>query len=233
MLRTDETTPLSDLASELPKPERNLLKDQIVDALRDRILSGLIPPATPLSERELAEQLGVSRIPVRDALIQLEGEGLIVSKSNGRSVIQLTKQDIEQMYQVRVVLERLAARLAALNATEEQHCALLQKSTAMADAVARRDPRAYQRSDMEIHRLIWQASANQHLVKTLHGMVGPIFMLMARHVTHYDWAETHHLHVDLIQRIVEGDPDAAEASMERHPENARQRSLRLFAMGKL
>jgi DNA-binding GntR family transcriptional regulator len=216
-----------------PKPERNLLKDQVVDLLRAQILSGKLPPGTPLVERELAEQLGVSRVPARDALMQLEAEGLVVSKPAGRSVIALTERDIDELYQVRMALEKLAARQAAANISPQNRQALARLVEQMRKAVENGDQTAYAGSDLEIHRLIWQQSGNAHLMRVLSRMIGPIFMLVSRHIYHYDWSETMHLHEDLADRIGAGDADAAEASMERHTENARQRSLRLYSQGLL
>ena len=223
----------STLKMEGVKLDRTLLSDQIVDVLRDRIINGQIQPGTPLVERELAEQLGVSRIPVRDALMELETEGLVVSRSNGRCVIELTERDIRELYQVRLALEKLAVRLAAQNACSE-HCEAIKRALAeMQQAVQRGDSDTYRKSDLEIHQLLWQQAGNAHLVRILSSMVGPIFMLVARHSAHYDWTETLHLHEDLVDRIFAGDADEAEASMERHTENARQRSLKLYARGLL
>ena len=230
----DETSAMvSSPSIELVKLERTLLGDRIVDILREQIISGRLHPGTPLTERELAEQLGVSRIPVRDALMQLEAEGLVVGTSNGRRVIELTERDILELYQVRLTLEKLAIRLAAQNACSE-HCDALQRALeAMRVAVKRGDSDTYRKSDLEIHRLLWQQSGNAHLVRILTSMVGLIFMFVARSSAHYDWTETLRLHEDLVGRIMAGDADAAEASMERHTEQSRQRSLMLLARGLL
>ncbi len=215
------------------KLERTLLGDQIVDLLRESIISGQLKPGTPLVERELARQLGVSRIPVRDALMQLEAEGLVVDKPNGRCVIKLTERDIQELYQVRLVLEKLAVRLATERISEEGKTVLCAKAQEMQAAIANNDRRTYRRNDVETHRLIWEMSGNSHLVRALQAMVGPIFMLVSRHADYFDWSETRSLHEDLIRCICAGDVDGAEASIERHIENARQRSLKLFAQGVL
>jgi len=218
---------------EVPILERTSLKEQIADLLRERIVSGHFAPGAALVERELAEQLRVSRIPVRDALMQLETEGLVVSTTNTRCVIALTERDIQELYQVRLVLEKLAVRLAAENASEADRNALVAQAREMKEAVDSRNRAAYRRSDVATHRLIWQMSGNAQLVRTLQSMVGPIFMLVARHAEHFDWSETRALHDDLVDCIVRGDAAGAEASIERHLENATQRSLRLFSMGLL
>ncbi len=213
--------------------ERHLLGAQIVELLRERIISGYLRPGTPLVERELAEQLGVSRIPVREALMQLEAEGLVVGKPNGRCVIELTERDIQELYEVRLVLEKLAVRLAAQKASAADRAALEEKAYEMQRAIANNDRRLYRRNDLETHRLIWRMSGNAHLMRVLQSMVGPIFMLVSRHAEHFDWSETRSLHEELISCICAGDAAGAEANIERHIENARQRSLRLFARGLL
>ncbi len=95
---------------------RVFLKDQVNDLLRDMIISGRFPPGTKLIEREIADYLGVSRAPVRDALLQLEKGRLWLSiNRNGRYVIELSERDIRELYQVRNALEKLAVELATQN----------------------------------------------------------------------------------------------------------------------
>jgi len=225
--------PTTALAMEGFKLDRTLLSDQIVEILRDRIISGRIQPGAALIERELAEQLGVSRIPVRDALMQLEAEGLVASGSNTRCVIELTERDIRELYQVRLTLEKLAVGLAAQNVNVADRIALCEKAQEMQRAIDNKDRATYRRNDLETHRLIWEMSGNTHLVRALQAMLGPIFMLVSRHADYFDWSETRSLHEELIGCICAGDVAGAEANIERHIENARQRSLKLFAQGVL
>jgi DNA-binding GntR family transcriptional regulator len=218
---------------ELNRLERSLLCDQVAELLRQRIISGLIPQGSPLIERELGEQFGVSRIPVRDALIQLEGEGLVVSKPIGRAVIQLTEHDVHGLYDVRIALETLAIRQAAQNKCNDTCQALARGLDSMRAAMGSHDAQAFQRTDMDMHRLIWAQSGNVHLVKALTMMIGPIFMLISRHASVYDWMETMRLHEDMVACVIAGDATAAEHNIARHLENARQRSLGLFQRGML
>lgn len=218
-------------SAEANKLERTLLRDQVVDRLRGRIIGGAIPPGAPLIERDLAEQLGVSRIPVRDALIQLENEGLVASAGKSRAVIQLTEQDVRGLYDLRIALETLAIRLAAQNRLSQQQDSLMHSLRAMQDAMARHDARTFQRNDMEMHRIVWEQSGNTHLVKALSMMVGPIFMLISRHAAHYDWSETLRLHEEMATYITAGNALAAEQSIIRHLENARWRSINLLNQG--
>ncbi|RYG29396.1 GntR family transcriptional regulator, partial [bacterium] len=96
------------------------LRTQVVERLREAIVDGELLVGTRLVERELIEQLGVSRPSVREALRQLESEGLIVqTPSRGVEIPVLAAKEIEEIYQVRIVVEGLAAELFALRASDE------------------------------------------------------------------------------------------------------------------
>jgi DNA-binding GntR family transcriptional regulator len=213
------------------KLERNSLRVQAKELLRNYIISGQIPPGTKLVERTVAELLGISRAPARDALIELEKEGLIVTKSNGRHVIDPTERDIRELHQVRIVLEKLAVELATQN-TSAQNAALLNKTLEkMKHAIAHHDQLAFTESDVEAHWLIWQQAHNKHLLSVLKTMIGPIFMFVARHANHFDWNETLKLHEELVDCINMGDTVHAKQSIERHLDNSLQRALKAFRGG--
>ncbi len=209
------------------KLERSNLKDQATELLREHITSGRIPPGSKLVEREVADSLGISRAPARDALMQLEKEGLVVSRRDARYVIQVNERDIRELYQLRLVLEKLAVRLAAENTSPSNRAALLAIVEGMEQAYLNKDNSTFTQSDVELHTLIWQQANNRHLNKTLDSMIGPIFMFVANNAEHYDWQETLDLHRELVDCINSGDADAASASMERHLANAFERSLHI------
>jgi len=212
---------------------RVFLKDQVNELLRDTIISGRFPPGTKLIEREVADNLGVSRAPVRDALLQLEKEGLVVSKPNGRYVIELTERDIREMYQVRSALEKLAVELATQSISGEQAAELQTILKEMKDAQAKRDWLAFSKSDVETHRLIWQLSGNEHLESYLNSMSGPIFMFIASNAEYLDWDEPLDLHEELVGYITRGNEQAAVKSIQRHLGSALERTLRVLEIHKL
>lgn len=212
--------------------ERTLLMDRITEFLWECIVNGRIRPGTRLVERQLAEQLGISRVPVREALIQLEKDGLIISKPDGRYVIELTEQDIHKLYEVRRVLERLAVELATQNTSPECADVLCNKLQDMQQAVVRQDRSAYVRNDIEIHRLIWSQANNPYLFDLLRTLTGPIFMFVADNANVIGWDEALELHEDLIGSINAGDVRAALENVERHMEDALSRSYRVFQMRK-
>jgi len=211
-----------------PALARKSLKDQAIELLRDYIVGGSIPPGTKIVEREVADLLGISRAPVRDALMELEKEGLVVTKSSGRYVIELTERDVRELYQVRLALERLAAELAAQNTCPENRAALTATLEAMRAAVAEGDRSKHVAADVEMHWLVWKQADNEHLLYMLNSMIGPVFMFVANNADEFDWQETLALHEDLAESVNSGDPAAAAQSIEQHLDNALQRSLRIF-----
>lgn len=211
-----------------PGLERSLLRDQAIDLLRDHIVSGHIPPGTKLVEREVAKLLGISRAPARDALLELEKEGLIVTGPHGRHVIKLTERDVRELYQVRLALESLAVRLAAQNTCSQNQAALAVKLDAMRTAVAQGDRARHVAADVEMHLLVWKQARNGHLWRMLNSMVGPIFMFVANNADGFDWQETLALHQELVGFINSGDAVSAAKSIEQHLERSQQRALRVL-----
>lgn len=107
--------------SALPRVDRATLGDEIVSHLRDAICGGRLVPGDRLVERAIAESMGVSRGPVRDALRQLEIEGLVTSELNrGTFVAKMTRRDIEEIYSLRMDLEVLAVRWLVKHATDAE-----------------------------------------------------------------------------------------------------------------
>lgn len=117
-----------DEASRIRFTDPGLIRDRVVDALRDAIIAGRLKPGERIRERELVALLGVSRSPLREAIRILETEGLITSLAyRGARVSELSASDLRDMLDVRIMLETFAARLAierlddaALQAMEEQ-----------------------------------------------------------------------------------------------------------------
>ncbi len=113
------------------------LREQVAERMRMAIATGRFPPGARLIERELCEMMGVSRTSLREALRELQAAGLITTQhSRGLSVAVVTREDAEAIYQVRAVLEGLAARLFTRNATTEQMAALRRSVERLAEVYA-------------------------------------------------------------------------------------------------
>ncbi|HMN28667.1 MAG TPA: GntR family transcriptional regulator [Caldilineaceae bacterium] len=211
------------------KLERSSLKEQTTELLRSYIIGGRLPPGTKLVERTLADLLGTSRMPVRDALMDLEREGLVISRPNGRYVIELDQPAVENLFQLRLVLERLAVEQATANGTTAHCTALLANLQQMQEAIRLDDGDAYARSDLEAHQLIWQQARNPYLLKMLNSIVGPIFMFIANQTeVRSNWHETLQMHQELAAAICAGNVARAVASIEEQLRYSCQLSLRAF-----
>jgi DNA-binding GntR family transcriptional regulator len=201
------------------------LRNQAADLLRDAIISGRIPSGTKIVERKVAEILGISRSPAREALLRLEMEGLIVSKPDARYVIHLTEREVIELHQVRLILERQAVDLAAKNTNPRYQAEQLAVLHEMEEAIRRHDRNAFAKADLDGHALIWRQAENIWLEKTLHSMSGPFYLCMSNAAEQYDWLVTLELHTDLVRNINAGDRAGACASLERHLSNSCERAL--------
>jgi DNA-binding GntR family transcriptional regulator len=214
------------------KLDRNLLRDRAAKVLRDRISSGVIPEGTKITEREVSRVLGISRMPARDALMVLEAEGLVESRSDGRYVIELTPDDVRDMYQVRGALEMLTAELAAVNIDEEGRAALLIKLRDFEEAVATGDRGLCTDRDVALHQEIWRQAKNPHLLRYLESMVGVIFVIASR-VNFYASGSRHSRqlldeHCELVELVMSRNRTGARQAMEAHLKTALMDSLRIL-----
>jgi DNA-binding GntR family transcriptional regulator len=154
------------------------LADRVYHELRDNIGSHQIRPGERLQEVSLAAQLGVSRTPVREALARLESEGMIVVEGRGFVVPELTDADIEEIYQLRFLLEPAAARIAVGEVGSPTDLASM--SAAVDDAVAAEkngDFRAFLEANSRFHNA-WRALVpNRRMSKLLDQYVGHVRFL--------------------------------------------------------
>ena len=151
------------------------LRRQVLDALRQSIVTGRLAPGARLVERELIERMGVSRTVVREALRQLESEGLIdVVPNKGAVVRKLTLAEAKDLYAIRAVLEGLAAKLFVENASEEQIEALEQALATTAEAYRDGDPTAMIETKNRFYDVLFQGASSETLwtmIESLHARV--------------------------------------------------------------
>ncbi len=148
-----------------PLEERASIEQLVARTLRGLIVAGQLPAGTPLVQRDLAKQLGVSPTPVRAGLSQLEREGLVAVNASGRAVVsRLTREDFEEIYAARLGLEGLAARVSAISVGKTeiaQMRALLQQLRQFAEE---QDVDEYLRHRWEFHATCYRCSGRQRLV---------------------------------------------------------------------
>jgi DNA-binding GntR family transcriptional regulator len=148
-------------------PNRRSLSDDVVDRLRSAIVRGTFAPGQRLSEVALAEAFSVSRGPIREALTVLEREGLLkVERHRGAWVTLLSRQDIDEIYELRLALERLAMERAARLATSEDCAAMAEVIELLRDAVERKAVFDTVALDVGFHDLIYRAARHDRLYQS-------------------------------------------------------------------
>ncbi|MDV7090346.1 GntR family transcriptional regulator [Rhodococcus opacus] len=206
------------------------LRDRAYIELRERIIEGRYPAGFRLVERELSEEFGLSRIPLREALQRLESEGFVtVAPRRGAVVAKFDAEAAEHLFDVRESLEGLAARLAALHATADELDALhaiVARSRAAAETGKTRQVVAL---NADFHRTIVEASHNpllQDLMAPLDARLRRLFHLTS---TRDDGDTMCGEHEQLYQALRARDADGAEELARRHVVGTRVEALRSLA----
>ena len=218
----------------LQLPTRAALGDSVADILRNAILDGSLKPGQPLHENALAKELSVSRSPIREALIQLERERLLVSRPNRPAAVRRpSPQEIGQVYTIRSALEGIAARWAAENATPAFVSQLRQKAEDLNEATIAAERNADPRivgMGFDFHSAIAQAAGSVELLQQLQSLCNQIKFVMAAglaSLTRRRAEEIHAEHLALIAAIAERDGDRAEQLAAAHVRGARDRLVHL------
>ncbi len=210
-------------SSPAPDQRRNLARDVLL-ALRADIISGKLPPGEALAEPVLARQFGSSRAPVREALIELEREGLVQFEPTGRTKVRtLTERDFAEIQEARVALESMAARRAAALWTPrdtrflKENIARQEQASTLADL---------SRLDVELHAYVMSLAGNQRLLALWQSIRWQFEMCLA---------STHRLqqtlacrprqitvrsHRKLLEGLASGNPETAAERMTFHIESS-------------
>jgi len=160
------------------------LVDQIAKALRDDILTGNPKGGDQLLEDKLKNEFGISRTPLREAFRVLEKEGLVeILPRKGTFVRRISRQDIEENFPVRAILEGLAARLAYTNYTQQDIHEMEEIFDHMKEAVQRKDFIDYLKHHITFHEIFINASKNETLIALLHNL--RMHTLWHRYTYHY------------------------------------------------
>ena len=147
------------------------LRDVVFNTLRQAILKGELEPGERLMEIQLAERLGVSRTPIREAIRKLELEGLVLMvPRKGAEVASISEKSLREVLEVRRSLEELAIELACQKITQEQIQELEAAEAVFAEAVQKGDPMTIAESDESYHDVIYQATGNGRLVQILNNL---------------------------------------------------------------
>ncbi len=197
------------------------IAEKAYSAIRERVLSGEYPAGSRLREEELAEAVGVSRTPVREALRRLDAEGVVEFVPNrGAQVAVWSRQDLEEIFSLRALLEGYGARLAA----SKMEPAELEELAALADqmeTIARRGIEGHYDQmallNGRFHRLVVEAARNRRLATLVGSIVElPLQQRTLRRYSDEDLTRSMRQHRELIDALAAGDTKWAEAVMQAH-----------------
>lgn len=195
------------------------LWEVVADRIRNQIIAGELKPGSRLVETELATRFGTSRGPIREALRELEREGIIITtQRRGTIVGAMTKQDLEEVYSVREALELLALREASRKADDATLQAIKAHLDRIDQAIASGDATEVIKADLEFHRAILRAAQNTRLTAAWEQLSSPIALLiriaMSMDIGFVRGEGGHHQQV--WQALIERNPDRAGAVLSRN-----------------
>jgi DNA-binding GntR family transcriptional regulator len=170
-------------ATNTPLIVRHSVSEQVLTEIRRRILNGDFESGKPLTEAHCAGLMTVSRVPVREALMALEQEGLIERDARGRTMVRsFSVRDYQEIVSLRLELEGMAARLAAANRTEAQLTALHENIESFERAQTAEE---LAQVDVDFHRLVVLASGHQWLIRAWNTICSPYQWLLTRNFRAY------------------------------------------------
>ncbi|HBH38839.1 MAG TPA: GntR family transcriptional regulator [Curvibacter sp.] len=195
-----------------------VLHGQVAQRLRQMLVEGLIAPGAKLNERELCEQLKISRTPLREAIKTLAAEGLVELLPNrGAFAVALSETDILNTFEVMAGLEGLSGELAAQRVTPEELAEIEAMHYEMKAAYARRDLSAYYRLNAAIHRAFNAAARNPVLTATYNQVNARLQALRFRSNQDGEkWARAMQEHDRMIEALQKRDGAALRAELVAH-----------------
>lgn len=199
------------------RPYRPLYEDAY-DALRNAILEGRLAPGARIVEAEIARQMAISRAPVREAIRKLERDGMVeYQPRRGTIVVELSADDVRDVYALRAHLEAYAARLAAERVTDEDFQRLEASLERMRACAANDDLRGLIAADVEFHSDILHASGSKR-IRHLWDSLNPHSwtLLTGIRATEYTLEEIAERHLLLLDALRARDPERADAEIRDH-----------------
>ena len=194
------------------------LAERVYENIRQRILEDDLPPGTRLISDQLAKEMGVSRTPVKEALLRLEKDGFAVSvPRRGVYAKKFSRAEIKEIYEVREVLEALAVRLGAPLINEKQIRAMLKTCHDFQRSVKKKDTRSCLKADFEFHKLLIQASRNSKLVDVINTFNLQLLSIFTKEREYWSRAPRYiEQHLSIIDALSNDDSDLAQELLQKH-----------------
>lgn len=204
------------------------LRDVVFNTLRKAILTGQLKPGERLMEVHLANQLGVSRTPIREAIRKLELEGLVIMiPRRGAEVARITEKSLKDVLEVRRALDALSVELACDRITEEEIERLLRACQDFEQATKGMDAAVIAKADVDLHDIIVEATGNQRLQQ----LVNNLSEQMYRYRFVYIKEESRHdtlvaEHREIYESIADRDKERAARAARVHIDNQEKSIIR-------
>ncbi len=200
------------------------LRDVVFNTLRQAILTGELQPGERLMEIHLAERLGVSRTPIREAIRKLELEGLVnMLPRRGAEVARITEKSMNDVLEVRTALDELCVELACLRISDEEKKTLKEACLGFEKAVSQGDLKKIAQADVNFHDIIVKATGNERLQQILNNLSLQTYRYRYEYIRdligHKKLVEEHQR---IYDSIVSGDVIAAKEVTRIHIENQRK-----------
>ena len=197
------------------------LRDVVFHTLREAILKGELKPGERLMELQLAEKMGVSRTPIREAIRMLEQEGLPVTiPRKGAQVAGMTEKDMEDSLEIRAALDELAVQLACDAITEEQLQQLKVAMRGVEEAIRIGDIKKIAEADVVFHDVIYKATGNEKLVGILNNLREQVYRYRVEYLKDdKSYPILIKEHEELYEGIVKKDKAYVSEVMKKHVQN--------------
>lgn len=210
------------------------LRDVVFNTLRQAILTGEMKPGERLMEIHLANKLGVSRTPIREAIRKLELEGLVIMiPRRGAEVAQITWKNLKDVLEVRKALDVLAIELACERMTQEELQKLCKACEAFKDATKNGDLRKIAESDVVLHDIIVYSTRNNRLIQLVNNLSEQMYRYRFEYIK--DVSQHERLvkeHNDIYESILKKNKKAAADAVRRHIDNQEEAIIVQLQLGK-
>ncbi len=204
------------------------LREVVCEALRDAIRKGILEPGERLMEVQLADELGISRTPVREAIRKLEQEGyVIMMPRRGTYVSDISTSDVKEIFEIRSALESLATGLAARRIEPEELETLQNLLIEIEGYIRENNIEKIVETDIKFHGLLYQVSRNERLVNIINNLKEQLARFRTLSMSYPGrLQETLEEHSDMVEAIANGDVSAARDAAEHHMERAEKTLLK-------
>lgn len=203
------------------------LREVVSETMREAIVNGILKPGERLMEIQLAEELGVSRTPVREAIRKLELEGFVVMiPRRGTYVAGLSIKDINEVFEIRTALDVLAAGLAAERITEEELEQMERLMVEIGENIDQGNMEGIITLDSQFHDILYKASRNDRLVGIINNLREQFTRFRSISIMYPGRLKnTLEEHRQLVEAIAQRNPEVAQQLAREHMENAEQTLL--------